>query len=179
MRIALSGSAGTGKTTLAQRLARELGLPYIEESMRRLIQDGLDVHELTIEGHRDLMGRLWTEQAEREAAAERGFVADRSSLDYAAFWLHYGLYEDREASAQWMEAMRAHARSYDRIVLLPHGSLPLVSDGVRSTNPWVQLRFQGIVEACLRRGYDPERRIDVPDTTDFEERVAFVLERLR
>ena len=178
MKLALSGSAGTGKTTLAKRLQRELEIPYIEEGMRELLSSGLDMHALTIDDHRALMRKLWNSQVEEERQATSGFVADRSSLDYAAFWMHYGLYEDREASESWMDEMRAHAMTYDRVILLPWGALPLEADGVRTTNRWVQLRFQGIVEGCLARWLDEERLIRIPETTDFERRVAHVLEHL-
>ena len=55
-RIALCGSAGTGKTTLGRALAEELDLPYIEEGMRRRLEGGLDVHSLGEDGCR---GLLW------------------------------------------------------------------------------------------------------------------------
>ncbi|HHW42532.1 MAG TPA: AAA family ATPase [Desulfotomaculum sp.] len=36
MRIAITGTHGTGKTTLATELARKLGLPLITEQARRV-----------------------------------------------------------------------------------------------------------------------------------------------
>lgn len=178
MRIALSGSAGTGKTTLGRRLARDLGLPYVEEGMRRRLEGGLDVHALGAEGIAALLAELWEEQLAAEAAAPHGFVADRSSLDFAAFWLHYGLYLDLDGTARWIETMRAHVERYDRVLLLPWGVLPLQHDGVRSTNPWVQLRVQGILEALLTRFVPEERLVRVPSLESFEERVACVRARL-
>ena len=37
------------------------------------------------------------------------------------------------------------------MVLLPYGRLPLVADGVRSSNPWVQLHTQLLIEGMVRR----------------------------
>lgn len=40
LRIAISGSAGTGKTTLARLLARRLGLSLIPEALRAYLEAG-------------------------------------------------------------------------------------------------------------------------------------------
>lgn len=178
MKIAFSGSAGTGKTTLARRLAAELGVPYVEEGMRRRLEAGLDVHALGTAGLAALLGELWDEQAAEEAAAREGFVADRSSLDFAAFWLHYGLYLDEPATARFVDAMRAHAASYDRVVLLPWGVISLAHDGVRSTNRWGQLRVHGILDAILTRFVPESRLLRLPPIAELEERLAFLRERL-
>ncbi len=179
MKLAFSGSAGTGKTTLAKLIASDLELPYFEESMRSLLEDGLDLHSLTIEEHRQLMRDMWDRQDALERDASSGFVADRSSLDYAAFWMHYGLYEDHEATESFMAHMCLHAETYDRVILLPWGVIQLESDGVRATNRWLQLRFQGILEGCLRRFLPEEKLLVVPDIADLEARRGFVLDALQ
>ncbi len=150
-RIAISGSAGTGKTTLGRALAAELGVPFVEEGMRRRIEAGFRPHGYGAREWAALIRELWEEHRAGEDAAKDGFVADRSSLDFAAFWLHYGLHEDVEATERFVAEMRAHAERYERIVLLPWGAIPLVDDGVRSTNRWTQLRYHSILEGLLER----------------------------
>jgi len=179
LRIALSGSAGTGKSTLGTRLAEELDLPYLAEEMRTRLERGLDVHRLDGDGWRRLVAELWEEQREREAGAPGGFVCDRSSLDYAAFWLHYGLFDAVTETERWMERMAAEAGRYDGILLFPWGALPLEDDGVRSTNRWTQLRFQTILEGLHDRYAPAGRVLRVPATDDFEARLAFALSSLR
>ena len=176
-RIGLSGSAGTGKTTLGRRLAHELGVPFLAERMRERLERGFDVHGLSPADWRALIAEDWDAQ---RAAEERAgaFVADRSSLDYAAFWLHYGLHEEAEPTDAWMERMFADARRYDRILLFPWGRLPLAADGIRSTNRWTQLRFQTVLEGLAERFAPPEILLRVPATDDLEQRVAFVLAEL-
>jgi len=172
------GLSGTGKTTLSADLAQELGVPFLEERMRQRLESGFDLHRLTPEDWRQLIESDRAAQRAEEQRCTQGFVADRSSLDYAAFWLHYQLHEDAQRTERFVQAMVEEARGYDRILLFPHGVLPLVDDGVRSTNPWTQLRFQTILEGLVGRYSTGERIYRVPASPDFGARMAGVRREL-
>lgn len=179
VRVALSGSAGTGKSTLGRRLAAALGVPFIEEGMRERLERGLNLHSLGMDDLRELLVELWEEQAERQRAAARGFVADRSAADFAAFWIHYGFAHDAEATDAWTERMIKELPAYDRVLLFPWGVLPLRHDGVRSTNRWLQFKYQATVEGVLAQ-FAPDGLVRrVPATTDLDERLAFALASVR
>jgi broad specificity phosphatase PhoE/nicotinamide riboside kinase len=177
-RLALSGSSGTGKSTLGRRLADALGVPFLEERMRIRLQSGLDLHGLDLSDFRRLLVELWEEQDALEHEARDGFVADRSVADHAAFWIHYGMIHDRAATEPWMERLLARLPDYDRVLLFPWGVLPLADDGVRSTNRWAQFQFQVTLEGLLARHLPPERLLAVPAVDDLEQRVARVLAAL-
>lgn len=171
-RYALSGSAGTGKTTLGRALAARLGVPFLEEGMRRRIEAGFVPHGFTVHDWRALSIEMWEEHRAAEAAATSGFVSDRSSLDFAAFWLHYGMHEVDGPTDAVLQSLFEHAKSYDRVFLFPWGALPLVNDGVRSTNRWIQFRFQTVLEGLVER-FAPANVVRVPATTSFDARLAF------
>ncbi len=180
-RLALSGSAGTGKTTLGRRLAEELGVPYIPEGMRARIEGGLSLHGLGLRRLRALVLELWAEQCAAEDAAlasAGGFVADRSPVDFAAFWLTYRFTDDREATAAFFADVFARARRLDHVVLLPWGVLPLVPDGVRASNPWIQRHYQATLEGLLFRELRPPLLAVMPPLRELDARVAWVLDLL-
>ncbi len=180
-RIALSGSAGTGKTTLGRSLAEHYDVPYLPEGMRGRIEGGLKLHDLSHLELRTLVEELWVEQVsseERAIAEHGGFVADRSPVDYAAFWLHYHFSEYPQETEAFFASSLGRVDQYDRLVVLPWGALPLVADGVRSSNPWIQRGYQSLLEGLHQREVRPDLLAWMPPLTELDARVAWVLDQL-
>jgi nicotinamide riboside kinase len=181
-RIAISGSAGVGKTTLARGLAETLQLPYLEEGMRRRLEGGLDLHGLSRDAMRGLLVELWDErEAEEDAAVARcgGYVSDRCAVDWAAFYLYYGFTNPEDGTESFLARMKERsATAYDAVVVLPWGALPLEHDGVRSTNRWKQLHFQGLLEGLLGRYLPGGSLLQLPDGLErLEARLAWARHR--
>lgn len=180
LRIALSGSAGTGKTTLARRLASDLSLPYVPEGMRVRIERGLDLHALGPEQLQGLVLELWEEQCQLEDQAERssgGFVSDRSPIDFFAFWLLYRC-GPRAHTESFHREVGERAARLDRIVVLPWGVIPLEDDGVRSVDPWRQKHYQALLEGLLFRESRPEQLVWIEGVEKVADRAAAVARTL-
>ncbi|HYD98923.1 MAG TPA: AAA family ATPase [Alphaproteobacteria bacterium] len=183
MRIGISGSAGTGKTTLATELARRLGLPFKGEAMRERLAAGFDLHAITPAEHRALIAA----DAEGFApwlADPSGAVTDRTPLDMLAFWLANGYaHDDPPGTARLAERAAALCLAYDLVAVLPWGALPLAADGVRSVNPWHQLHLQAVAEGVLARFLPPGRLLVLPsallDVGARRDHILGELERMR
>lgn len=181
-RLALSGSAGTGKTTLGTRLATQLDVPFIPEGMRIHLERGLDLYRLSRSAHKSLTLRLLDDMLNACARAERdagGFICDRSPLDSAAFWLYYGLADDDQETATLLNHIAQAMQHFDAVVILPWGVIPLQADGIRFTDRWAQLHFQSILEGLCQRRLAAERLWWLPlKAVDIEARVDWVLKRV-
>ncbi|TVR83888.1 MAG: hypothetical protein EA405_03065 [Rhodospirillales bacterium] len=181
-RLAVTGSAGVGKTTLATHLAQALQVPLIPEGMRARLESGLDLHALGRDGLRDLVCTLFDEaMAHTRAAvtAGEGFVADRCTLDFLAFWLFYGFGTDDTATSRMVDAAAAALVHYDAVVVLPWGAIPLADDGVRTANPWLQLHYQMLLEGLLARRCGSLPLLAMPErVVGVQARADWILDRL-
>ena len=181
-RLAISGSAGTGKTTLGEALAAELDLPFLPEPMRARLEAGLDLHDVTLADLRLLILELYDEAigAMDEAVRDRGgFVADRSPADFVAFWLYYRLEGDEAATAALVDRVRRDLTRLDRVLLLPWGVIPFEADGVRAPNIWLQLHFQALFEGLVATYLPVAPIVRLPnEVISLDARKAWVLERI-
>lgn len=179
-RIGVVGSAGVGKTTLALTLAATLDAPVLHEAMRARLEAGFSLAGLSRDEHQRLLLSDAADLAGLVETAQDGCVADRTPLDFLAFWFcnGYGADSPRE-TAQFVERAATALRLFDLILVLPWGVLPLEDDGVRFANPWHQLHAQMVIEELCRR-YAPPGRLAFmpPEIVQPDERCRWALRRL-
>lgn len=174
MRIALSGSAGTGKTTLALALSRALGLPLMPEETRARLEEGEPpLHHLAPEEGLAVLEGLWAARLDQEARLG-AFVADNGPLDFAAYALHHGCVASAEHP--FVRGCLAHLPRVQTL-LLPGGVLPYERDGVRCGDPGVEARFQALLEGLRPEG-SPVRDLP-PGLLQREARLAWALAQVR
>jgi uroporphyrinogen III methyltransferase / synthase len=174
LKIAVCGSASVGKTTLVEMLASSLGLSLIREEMRDYIESsGQRLSDASSCERSNVLLRLWQRRQAAEAD-HRSFVADNSSLDFAAYALHYGCVTEQNAP-EFLHATAEAARAYNLVVVLGWGAIPYVRDGIRGDDEYEQFRYQLLIEGLLRRHVDAARLRFVPQKlTTLRERVNWV-----
>src|SRR6266542_2137869 len=124
LRVAITGSAGVGKTTLATALAARLRLPLVPEEMREhLVETGRPLAGRPPAEVASVLDVLWRLRVERERTA-RSFVADNCALDFTAYALHHGALEEVSGGEpSLLQEPAARIASYDAILVLPFGAI--------------------------------------------------------
>jgi ATPase family associated with various cellular activities (AAA). len=170
MKIALTGSHGTGKTTLAWHLANKLDLPLIVDRARDVAKKAEIKHvwDLRQDKFRAayfqclvLIDRLSSEQK------GASFISDRSTLDLLAYWQAYGLPENKAYQSLCL------ANPYDLLVYVPI-EFPPAADGFRDTDP----EFQREVDRRIRELLQLVPWPVVAVSGSVEERAQMVMEWL-
>jgi hypothetical protein len=178
MRIAVSGCAGIGKTTLAGALAAALGLPVIAENYEPLFRVLAKVRPTH---HALAAAIIEIHETKRALEARHGdFVTDRCPVDLFYGWLMRGLGTMRKETAALFAQCREQARQYDLVVLPPWGVIeppkPPPGPGVRrAVNPWIQLRGQACVVGLATMWVGESRLVRLPPSAGtVERRVEYV-----
>jgi nicotinamide riboside kinase len=134
-RIAIVGSFSTGKTTLAELLARKLDLPLLPEVAREVVELGF---KLDKDATPETEALIFLKQYNNEIS-EPEFVGDRSLIDSMAY---AGWVLDNQAPRKEMELWRECERlaerrlrtNYSHVFYLPI-EFPIVPDGLRPIDP--------------------------------------------
>ncbi len=137
-RIAIVGSFSTGKTTLAEALARHLELPLLPETAREVVELGF---KLDKDATPETETLIFLKQYNNELSTDE-FVGDRSLIDVMAYagWVMDNQ-PRRKESALWDECVKLAERrlraNYSHVFYLPI-EFPIVLDGLRPDDPAFQ-----------------------------------------
>ncbi|MCA1838951.1 MAG: AAA family ATPase [Actinomycetota bacterium] len=149
-RIAIVGSFSTGKTTLAELLARKLELPLLPETAREVVELGF---KLDKDATAETESLIFLKQYNNEISTDE-FVGDRSLIDvmaYAGWVLDHQ--PRRKEMALWDECRKLAERrlrgNYSHIFYLPI-EFPIVLDGLRPDDPAFQQEIDERLIGLLR-----------------------------
>lgn len=156
MKVAFVGSFSTGKTTMANLMAREWDLPLLPEAARLVADLGFPL-DMTATAETETLIFLKTLRAE---LTHEAFVADRSLFDVLCYadWVMAQERPPRKEDHLWTESREIatlHLRSrYDHVFYLPI-EFPIVPDGLRPDDTGFQADIDRRIQGLLST-YDVE-----------------------
>tara|TARA_R110002096_G_scaffold421604_1_gene627475 strand:- start:530 stop:1090 length:561 start_codon:yes stop_codon:yes gene_type:complete len=178
MKVAISGSAGTGKTTLARALAEQWGCVLVEEGY----DDFFDERYNYIQSRSELKRRIVSllESKHRLEQEQESFVVDRCPVDLFNLWMAQGFGDDQKSTGALYSQCRKYIEKYDRVIVLPWSAIPLKqlehSESRRRTmNCWHQLYNHANIIGLLHQWVVPAKLLPMPfNASTLTERVDFV-----
>lgn len=132
MKIVIVGAHGVGKTTLSNRLAKELNLPTIHDVVIEAFEKGFEINENTPP---ETQFWLFARQLEEERLT-KGFVADKCLMDYTVY--ADIIFDDDRLKSLLAEMIKKNI-GYDYVFYLPI-EFPIEDNKIRSLDPEFQKR---------------------------------------
>ncbi|MES9905350.1 MAG: AAA family ATPase [Sedimenticola sp.] len=183
MKIAISGSACCGKTTLAHSLSQAMDSALIPEQYDgffdhsgRYIQPRNELMEL-IEGVLD--------NKHQQEDRHTRFIADRSPIDLFNLWLSLDFSVNKKRTNNFQQKCKVYLKKYDLIILPPWGALPMKqvseahSSRKRVMKPWVQFRHHSTLIGIALQWLPVNKLLPIPSNIIHQEqRLSFILKSL-
>ncbi|MDR3591557.1 MAG: ATP-binding protein [Negativicutes bacterium] len=155
MKIAISGSHGVGKTTLAKALSEKLNYPMITEVARTVAKEmGFANTDQIRQADMETITRFQTRIFYDQMLAEHGyrehldnFISDRSIFDCVAYMILYGM--DQKIIDFFIASAAVMSGHYDLIIFCPVPLGKIQNDGFRLTDKESQFKYGMILKDLL------------------------------
>lgn len=188
-RICISGTSGTGKTTLANHIAKRYAMEYVNTSSSIIWGDKIRKHEdifgLNKKELIELQEKILEFRNQKLGTVHSigySFVTDRGPLDHLAYYLNYtqvgyNIFD----KFQFLTKLKAQACYFDALIYLRFCNLKMEieDNNKRIIDPFFQIQMDGFMFELLSRNV---LRINYPvlvvDVWDWEKRINNVLEFL-
>lgn len=159
MLFGLTGSAGTGKTTLAKRVAEDLGIEYMPASVSETAKKhGFNsVGVLNLQDRIKLQEKLLEDHVEMVCRADRPLIVDRTPIDFVGYMMgeldmhsHMRLTPEEIA---WVEdykrlCLETTVKLYDYVFILSQLDSYEIKETRPADNRAYQTHTQLIMQGC-------------------------------
>jgi predicted ATPase len=149
MKIVVSGSAGTGKTTLVNHIAPTLGYEIIPEYADVVLKERGYKSFKEVSDYSE--GRqIRIEALERKVKHEKeteDFISDKSVAEYFAYWLNLCSKEaSKEQNDKFYKLTKNHIHTADLVIIPPFGRFEIEDNKIRTTDFYTQLKNHMLIK---------------------------------
>lgn len=180
-KIAMLGTAGTGRTTVALEISKKLNIPFLASSSitKPILErdgfsysSGLFVEKFLSVKNREL--EIIGKKIELESHCDE-FITDRTTLDnFAYLFLNIEQYSDVEVE-QVRKLCFDNMCKYSHLFYFSRTNKPIKNNGVRTVNKWFQMQVDFIIQGLVK-----EWDITAYEVVNMDEKqsVEFILKTL-
>ncbi|OWZ90440.1 hypothetical protein B9J07_28040 [Sinorhizobium sp. LM21] len=162
MLYGLTGSSGTGKTTLGKRVADELGIAYMSGSITEIAKrHGYDpVAPMSLQDRIKLQFALLEDHVTMIAKAERPLIVDRTPIDFVGYILgEIDMHSHMRLSTEEIVAIEEYVdlclettvKLYDYVFVLGQLDHYEIKETRPADNRAYQTHTQLIMQGCMSR----------------------------
>jgi len=184
MKIALTGSSSTGKTTLAKELlkndlTKEHINNFITTDARLILQEmGHKSMDFMTQAESKIFQIKYFQKKKKLEDGANNYITDRSFVDIAAYWTIRDTSDNdknSEESHELMNECQLLSKNYDFHFYLPFGLFPFESDGYRSED----LIFHKKID-CAIINFLQQWKVNyaVLDCISIQERISSIIDRI-
>lgn len=172
-RIVIIGSAGTGKTTLVEKLRKKLKLKFIPEQARIICSNLGYKNIYEIKDCNSFRFKVLKSQIILEEKLNR-FISDRSTIDCWAHWIRWSINSAKsEDSEKYFNQAKTQALKYSHIIYIPRTIKPR-KDGFRWNNKHYQNQIDRLIRETLL-DWELMHKTHIVQSTNINERVKEIL----
>jgi nicotinamide riboside kinase len=151
MKIAIAGSAGTGKTTLTEALCKQLGYSVVSEQIRNVIKEQYNNKIPTLlKDYKEFQEKILRLKINKETELKDNYIADRSTADLLCHTLLKLTREYPEFVEAYIQQCISWLDNYDIIFFIPYNSIPFVNDNIRNPNQQYQYMVSMLIYGILK-----------------------------
>jgi GTPase SAR1 family protein len=183
MRIVVTGSAGIGKTTLAESLASKMQSELVPESyvpnMFKPLKNKADYEEVS-EAFEAVLEEKFSGL---ESEGINTIVYDRSPIDLFNLWLHLGLFSLEKKTLAFQSQCFGKMEHFDFVIFPTFGKFKFTqkSDDTAKRNPnyWVRMMNYSSTYGFTRMATDSKKVIVVPANIEPEHWTDFCIDAIK